>query len=84
MNSGTVIGIIEKNKRNRIVVERCEYEGHPYLDIRIHFKPEGKEEWLPTKKAVTVGVKALEELIRVLETSRTHLNPTPREGENDT
>ncbi len=66
MSEGKVVGVVQKNERNRIVVEVRVYNDKPYLDIRTQFLPDGESEWVPTKKGITAGKKVLEELLGVL------------------
>ncbi len=46
---------VSKNSKERYHFSIREYQGHRFVDIRLHFKDEGKDFWAPTKKGVTVS-----------------------------
>ena len=47
---------IQKTDDTQIRVSLKEYKESQYLDIRQYWKPEDKEEYLPTKSGVTLSV----------------------------
>ena len=47
-----VIGEIQKNKREKIIVSTNEYQGFKYVDLRVHYEDEVSGEYKPTKKGV--------------------------------
>ena len=49
-----LITTIEKNADEEIRVSLREYKGHPYIDIRLYWKPPEGEPG-PTKKGVTLN-----------------------------
>lgn len=49
-----LIATIEKNADEQIRVSLREYKGHPYIDIRVYWKPPEGEPG-PTKKGVTLN-----------------------------
>lgn len=49
-----LIATIEKNADEEIRVSLREYKGHPYIDIRLYWKPPEGEPG-PTKKGVTLN-----------------------------
>ncbi len=53
--------IIEKSDTNAIRVGLNEYEGHEYVDIRLMFRNDNSDKWLPSKKGVTVPLTLLPE-----------------------
>ncbi len=57
---------IEKTETERIQVEAKEYKGKDYVDVRIFFKSENGQDWLPTKKGITIGPGKLGRLIEAL------------------
>lgn len=59
--------VIEKNAVERIHVERREYKGKPYIDIRAHADFGNGEGFVPTKKGVTLPPDRLGELIETLQ-----------------
>jgi len=51
-DSDQLIATIEKNPDEEIRISLREYKGHPFVDIRIYWKPADGEPG-PTKKGVT-------------------------------
>jgi len=51
-DSDQLIATIEKNPDEEIRISLREYKGHPFVDIRIYWKPPAGEPG-PTKKGVT-------------------------------
>jgi len=49
-----LIATIEKNADEQIRVSLREYKGHPFIDIRLYWKPPEGEPG-PTKKGVTLN-----------------------------
>ena len=49
-----LIATIEKNADEEIRVSLREYKGHPFMDIRVYWKPPEGEPG-PTKKGVTLN-----------------------------
>ena len=49
-----MIATIEKNADEEIRVSLREYKGHPFIDIRVYWKPPDGEPG-PTKKGVTLN-----------------------------
>ena len=63
-----IIGSIEKNKNENIVVSTCERNNNKYLDVRIHIKSKDSNEYVPTSKGFNVKIEKLKELLELLET----------------
>ena len=61
-----VLGEIAKGDTEKIVVSKKEYQGHEYIDIRIHFKMDDGR-WQFTKKGVTLSPKKAKDLIEILQ-----------------
>ena len=61
-----LLGIVDKNSRERIEVRAAEYEGHPYIDIRTYWRTKDDDEWKPSKKGVTLRPELVGELIQAL------------------
>ena len=57
---------IDKGRFKQLRIERKEYEGHPYIDIRIFRKYPGKDDWFPTKKGVTLSLHQIEDFVEGL------------------
>ena len=61
-----LLGVVDKNSRERIEVRAAEYEGHSYIDIRTYWRADPQGEWRPSKKGVTLKPSLVRELIAVL------------------
>ncbi len=61
-----LLGIVDKNSRERIEVRVAEYQGHPYIDIRTYWRNGDDDAWKPSKKGVTVKPELVGELIGLL------------------
>ncbi len=62
-----LLGGVDKNSRERIEVRACEYQGHPYIDIRTYWRSGEEEDWKPSKKGVTLRPALVAELIALLQ-----------------
>lgn len=56
---------IERNENEILRVEKKEFKGHEYIDLRIYFMGDDGD-YKPTKKGVTVKPDKLDELIKHL------------------
>jgi len=61
-----LLGTIDKHVRERIEVRACELEGHPFIDIRVYWRVNLKDEWRPSKKGITVRPGQIGPLIEAL------------------
>ena len=57
-----LIATIEKNADEEIRVSLREYKGHPFIDVRVYWKPPEGEPG-PTKKGVTLNPELFPELM---------------------
>ena len=62
-----LIASIAKNPDEEIRVSLREYKGHPFIDIRVYWKPPEGEPG-PTKKGVTLHPEFFPELKKAMET----------------
>ena len=53
---------IEKNSREKLRVSLEDYKGKEYVDMRVFVKLGDSEEWIRTKKGLTLRKETLEEL----------------------
>ena len=60
-----VIATIEKNADEEIRVSLREYKGHPFIDIRVYWKPAEGEPG-PTKKGVTLNPERFPEFKKAM------------------
>lgn len=70
MADGRLLGTIEKGKKERIEVRSREYEGHPFIDLRLFWLDQATKEWRPSQKGITVRPGQVTELIRILEKAK--------------
>ena len=61
-----LLGVVEKNFRERLEVRAAEYNGHEYVDIRTYWKGKDDDPWRPSKKGVTLKPELVGELIGLL------------------
>ena len=61
-----LLGIVDKNSRERIEVRAAEYNGHEYVDICTYWKGKDDDPWRPSKKGVTLKPELVGELIGLL------------------
>lgn len=58
---------IKKNDTEEIRIEKKEYKGREYIDIRIYFKAEDSDSMIPSKKGITINPNQLGELAKGLQ-----------------
>ncbi len=61
-----LLGVVEKNSRERLGVRAAQYQGHDYVDIRTYWRNGEEDDWKPSKKGVTLRPELVGELIAVL------------------
>ncbi len=62
-----VVATIAKNKREKVRVALTKYEGHNLCDVRVFAEPYAGDEWVATKKGISLGVAKLPDLIAALQ-----------------
>ena len=62
-----LIETIPKNAREEIRVALTAYQGHDLCDIRVFAEPYAGDEWVATKKGISLSVAKLPELIAALQ-----------------
>ncbi|AEB08424.1 transcriptional coactivator p15/PC4 family protein [Desulfobacca acetoxidans] len=45
---------VNKNTKERYHFSIREYQGHKFVDVRLHFLADDEQSWHPTKKGITV------------------------------
>jgi hypothetical protein len=60
----TVLLKITRSESEQIIAQRSSYKDKEYLDIRVNWKPEDKDEFIPTKKGVSIPIEKAEKLAR--------------------
>ena len=58
-----IIGEIQKNQKEKIIVSTNEYQGHKFIDLRVHYEDETSGEYKPTKKGIAVNHKIVDEVV---------------------
>ena len=61
-----IIGEIQKNQKEKIIVSTNEYKGHKYIDLRVHYEDESTKEYKPTKKGIAVNPKILSQVVEMM------------------
>jgi len=56
---------VQKNSLEKIRIEKREYKGKEFIDMRIYYLD--GEEWKPTKKGVTFKPSMLADITKALE-----------------
>jgi hypothetical protein len=62
-----LIAEIERNRLDRYRVQLAEYQGHPFVDVRIWTTAKDSDELVPTKKGITIPPALLSEVMQGLE-----------------
>ncbi len=62
-----LIETIEKNKREEVRISLTAYQGHDLCDIRVFAEPYAGNEWVATKKGISLSVAKLPDLIAALQ-----------------
>jgi hypothetical protein len=61
-----IIGEIQKNQKEKIIVSTNEYQGHKYVDLRVHFEDETSGEYRPSKKGVALSLKVIPDVVEMI------------------
>ena len=61
-----IIGEIQKNQKEKIIISTNEYKGHKYIDLRVHYEDESTKEYKPTKKGIAVNPKILSQVVEMM------------------
>ena len=67
VNMEKTITTIEKNKREEIRIALTAYQGHDLCDVRVFAEPYAGDEWISTKKGISLSVAKLPALIEGLQ-----------------
>ena len=74
-----VIAELPKGPLDKLVISLREYQGHPFIDLRLYFLGDD-ETWHPTKKGITVSPSQWDEFMMALGNVAAELPPaTPRQ-----
>tara|TARA_Y100000590_G_scaffold455334_1_gene603784 strand:- start:2784 stop:2996 length:213 start_codon:yes stop_codon:yes gene_type:complete len=61
-----IIGEIQKNQKEKIIVSTNEYKGHKYVDLRIHYTDGKSEDYKPSKKGIALSPKIIKDVIEMI------------------
>jgi hypothetical protein len=80
-----LIAEVEKNTKERIRVSAEEYNGHKFIDCRVHYQ-DAAGEWRPTKKGIALNADAIDEVIEALRKGSAALESrlSPRAEDRET
>ena len=65
-----IIGEIQKNQKEKIIVSTNEYQGYKFVDLRVHYEDETSGEYKPTKKGIALSPKIIDEVIELIQTAK--------------
>jgi len=61
-----LIGEIQKNQKEKIMVSTNEYKGNKFVDLRVYFEDESSGEYKPTKKGISLSKKVAPDVIELI------------------
>ena len=61
-----IIGEIQKNQKEKIIVSTNEYQGHKYVDLRVHYEDETSGEYKPSKKGIALSPKVIPDVVEMI------------------
>lgn len=64
--SPRVVRTLRKSESAEVRVSRSSWKGRDVIDIRIWFKPDGSEDFVPSRKGMTIDAGKAQELIDIL------------------
>ncbi len=65
-----LIGEIEKNSLQKIMVTSETYKGHDFVDVRVYYRNEAEDDYKPSKKGIAIAPYKIEVLIALLKKAR--------------
>ena len=71
--------IIEKSPLEQLRIQRREYRGHEFIDVRIYYQNDASE-WCPTRKGVTIALDLLDEFKAAIAGRAVDEPPARRHG----
>lgn len=57
----------------KYIVSINHFQGNLYLDIRLFYKPDDKDDFLPTRKGISLSVEHIDKIIGALEKAKTRI-----------
>jgi hypothetical protein len=65
-----ILAVIPRSATEQLQISISTYKGNKYLNMRIFYTMDDGQNWLPTKKGVTFGKDALNELQDAVERAK--------------
>jgi hypothetical protein len=65
-----LIGEIEKNDLERVRISVQSFKGGVYLDIRTYFHQRDNDDWIPTRKGVSIPIDNINDLMKYTRKAR--------------
>lgn len=65
-DSQEILGTIQKNKRENIVISKCKRNNKEYTDVRIYAKNKDNDNYIPTSKGFNIENVKIKELLDIL------------------
>ncbi len=62
-----IIHAFRKSQTEEVRLSLTYYKGKAYLDLRVHFRAEGMQEFKPTKKGLTLDAEFAPELVKAFQ-----------------
>lgn len=56
-----------KHKKGIIRIQKSNFKGYEYIDVRKYYLKEETGEWLPTKKGIAIPPELVDEIITALK-----------------
>jgi hypothetical protein len=69
----SIVGEIQKNKSQKIIVATNEYKGKQLVDIRVHYEGDDGE-YMPTKKGIALTPEMIPEVMEMLRSASAVIN----------
>jgi Transcriptional Coactivator p15 (PC4) len=66
IETNPVVSSLKKTESAEVRVSRSTWKGRRVVDIRIWYKPKGGDEFVPSRKGLTIDAKKLPELMGLL------------------
>lgn len=76
----TIVAELPKGPLDKLVISLREYQGHPFIDLRLHFLGDD-EQWHPMKKGITMSPSQWDEFVQAVGKVQAYLpKDTPRKS----
>ena len=62
-----IVHSFKRSETEQVSLALREFKGKPYVDLRIYFKPRGSDEFMPSKKGITLSTEFIPQLKAAFE-----------------